>query len=145
MKPEERARQKIHQLLQDAGWVIQDHKDLNLGAALGVAVREFPVSTGYADYLLFVDRQAAGVIEAKPEGTTLTSAEYQSDKYIFSLPFRPTTIQLRSEKVPAKVLCPKCGNPMRVKFQKGKMNKRKPFYSCSRYPICKGCKPKPSF
>jgi hypothetical protein len=60
-------------------------------------------------------------------------------------PYRPTPIQLRSEKVPVKVLCPKCGNPMRVKFQKGKMNKRKPFYSCSRYPICKGCKPKPSF
>jgi type I restriction enzyme R subunit len=81
MKPEERARQKIDQLLQDAGWVIQDHKDLNLGSALGVAVREFPVSTGFADYLLFVDRQGAGVIEAKPEGTTLTSAEYQSDTY----------------------------------------------------------------
>jgi len=86
VKPEEKARQKIDQLLVDAGWVIQDHKDLNLGASLGVAVREFPVSTGYADYLLFVDRQAAGVIEAKPEGTTLTSAEYQSNKYLCSLP-----------------------------------------------------------
>ena len=85
MKPEEKARQKIDQLLLDAGWVIQDHKDLNLGASLGVAVREFPVSTGFADYMLFVDRKAAGVIEAKPEGTTLTSAEYQSDKYLCSL------------------------------------------------------------
>jgi type I restriction enzyme, R subunit len=86
VKPEEKARQRIDQLLQDAGWILQDCKELNLGASLGVAVREFSVSTGFADYLLFVDRQAAGVIEAKPEGTTLTSAEYQSDKYIFSLP-----------------------------------------------------------
>lgn len=85
MKPEEKARQKIDQLLVDAGWIIQDHKDLNLGASLGVAVREFPVSTGYADYMLFVDRKAAGVIEAKPEGMTLSSVEYQSDKYLCSL------------------------------------------------------------
>jgi type I restriction enzyme R subunit len=80
MKPEERARQKIDQLLIDADWVIQDHKDLNLGSSLGVAVREFPVSSGFADYMLFVDRKAVGVIEAKPEGTTLSSVEYQSDK-----------------------------------------------------------------
>jgi type I restriction enzyme, R subunit len=85
MKPEERARQKIDQLLVDAGWVIQDQKDRNLGSSLGVAVREFPVSTGYADYLLFVDRKADRLIEAKSEGTTLTSAEFQSDKYPFSL------------------------------------------------------------
>ena len=86
MKPEEKARQRIDQLLQEASWTLQDYRDLNLGASLGVAVREFSVSTGFADYLLFVDRKAAGAIEAKPEGTTLTSAEYQSDKYIFSLP-----------------------------------------------------------
>ena len=30
---------------------------------------------GRADYLLFVDRQAVGTIEAKPEGTTLTEVE----------------------------------------------------------------------
>jgi len=47
---------------------------LNLGAAPGVAVREFPLQTGFADYLLFVDRQAAGVIEAKPVGTILVAA-----------------------------------------------------------------------
>jgi type I restriction enzyme R subunit len=37
---------------------------------LGVAVREFPLKVGFVDYMLFVDRQAVGVIEAKPEGTT---------------------------------------------------------------------------
>ena len=86
MKPEQKARVKIDQLLTDAGWTIQDHKYLNLGASLGVAIREFPLKSGFADYLLFIDRKAAGVIEAKAEGTTLSSVEYQSDKYLFSLP-----------------------------------------------------------
>jgi type I restriction enzyme R subunit len=54
MTPEEEARQEIDQLLEAAGWQIQDYKDLNLGADLGVAVREFPVATGSADYLLFI-------------------------------------------------------------------------------------------
>ena len=68
MKPEEKARQKIDQLLQDAGWSLQDHKDLNLGASLGVAVREFPVSTGFADYLLFVDRKSCRCHRGKTGG-----------------------------------------------------------------------------
>jgi type I restriction enzyme, R subunit len=86
MKPEQAARHNIDKLLEAARWTIEDYKDLNLGASQGVAVREFPLISGFADYLLFVDRKAVGVIEAKPEGTTLTSTEYQSDKYLFSLP-----------------------------------------------------------
>lgn len=39
MKPEEKARQRIDQLLEAAGWKVQDRRELNLGAALGVAVR----------------------------------------------------------------------------------------------------------
>ncbi len=62
MKPEEKARQQIDQLLEAAGWKIQDLHELNLGASLGVAVREFPLKSGAADYLLFVDREAVGVI-----------------------------------------------------------------------------------
>lgn len=41
MKPEQKARQKIDQLLIDAGWEVQDHKNLNLGETVGVAVRAF--------------------------------------------------------------------------------------------------------
>ncbi len=82
MKPEEEARQKIDQLLKQAGWVIQDIEELNLGASLGVAVREYSLSTGAADYLLFVDRQPVGAIEAKPVGTTLSGVSEQSQKYI---------------------------------------------------------------
>ncbi len=86
MKPEEKARQRIDQLLSEAGWIIQDVSELNLGAALGVAVREFPLKTGSADYLLFLNRQAVGVIEAKPEGTTLSGVAAQSGKYLAGLP-----------------------------------------------------------
>ena len=86
MKPEELARKKIDELLEVAGWVIQDVKDLNLSASLGVVIREFPLKSGFADYLLFVDKKAVGVIEAKPEGTTLSGTADQSDKYLFSLP-----------------------------------------------------------
>lgn len=86
MKPEERARQKIDVLLKLAGWTIQNYEDLNLGASLGVIIREFPMKTGPVDYLLFVDRKAVGVIEAKPEGTTLTGVDTQSEKYIKGLP-----------------------------------------------------------
>ena len=70
--PEEQAQEAIDQLLDVAGWRVQDREGLNLGAARGVAVREFPLSTGFADYLLFVDHKAVGVIEAKAEDTTLT-------------------------------------------------------------------------
>lgn len=86
MKPEEEARQLIDELLEAAGWKVQDYRDLNLGAALGIAVREFPLKTGSADYMLFVDRKAAGVIEAKPIGATLGGVDWQSDKYTIGLP-----------------------------------------------------------
>ena len=87
MKPEEEARKKIDTLLELAGWLVQDYKDLNLGAGVGVAVREFPLKgAGFADYLLFVERHAVGVVEAKPEGTTLSGVSEQTEKYLHSLP-----------------------------------------------------------
>jgi hypothetical protein len=46
---------------------VQDRAALNLAAARGVAVREFPLLTGYADYLLFVDRRSIGAVEAQSE------------------------------------------------------------------------------
>jgi len=86
MKPEEKARQKIDRMLEAAGWTVQDVQELNLSASPGVAVREFPMENGVADYLLFVDRMALGVVEAKPEGTTLSGVADQSGKYIAVIP-----------------------------------------------------------
>jgi len=86
MKPEEKARQDIDKLLNLAGWKVQDYNELNLGACPGVAVREFPLQSGYADYLLFEDRKPVGVLEAKPQGTTLSGIAEQSEKYLASIP-----------------------------------------------------------
>ena len=86
LTPEQEAREQIDALLEAAGWHVQSLNVLNLGASVGVAVREFPLSTGKADYLLFVDRKAVGVIEAKKVGTTLSHVEDQSEKYTVGLP-----------------------------------------------------------
>jgi len=93
MKPEEKARQVIDILLEAAGWKVQNLQDVDLGVALGVAVREFPLKAGAADYLLFVDRKAVGVVEAKPEGTTLSGVAEQSSKYIASVPDNLPAVQ----------------------------------------------------
>ena len=67
MTPEQRAREVIDRKLLQSGWIIQDVKSLNPMAAMGVAVREFPTSTGEVDYALFVEGVPVGVVEAKPE------------------------------------------------------------------------------
>jgi len=84
MTPEQQARERIDNLLEKAGWVVQDYRRVNLSDSLGVAVREFPLSEGIADYLLFVNRVPVGVIEAKPEGTTLSGVAEQTAKYILN-------------------------------------------------------------
>lgn len=83
MSPEERARLVIDEKLKQAGWVIQDMNALNLAAAPGVAIREFPTSTGEVDYALFVEGRPVGVVEAKrtEAGESITSVEDQSARY----------------------------------------------------------------
>jgi type I restriction enzyme R subunit len=46
-------------------------------------VREYPTDTGPADYVLFVNRNAVGVIEAKKDsaGENLTAVENQTERY----------------------------------------------------------------
>ncbi len=84
--PEQRARVKIDGMLAAAGWVVQDYMAVNLYAGIGVAVRELVTNAGPADYVLFVNRQAVGVIEAKKRGTTLSGVEWQTVKYQANLP-----------------------------------------------------------
>jgi type I restriction enzyme R subunit len=94
MKPEEKARQQIDRLLEAAGWKVQDYRDLNLSASLGVAVCYFPLKEQLeADYLLFVDRKAVGVVEAKPVGTTLSGVAEQTSNYVVSFPDKLPAIQ----------------------------------------------------
>ena len=83
MTPEEKARCVIDNNLRQSGWIIQDLNRLNLSASLGVAVREFPTSTGEVDYALFVDGRPVGVVEAKRSeaGQSITDVEVQSGRY----------------------------------------------------------------
>jgi type I restriction enzyme R subunit len=85
-KPEELARQNIDAMLMQAGWDVQDRERLNLDASQGVVIREFSMASGAADYLMFVDGEAVGTVEAKKEGETLTGVEEQSAKYRAALP-----------------------------------------------------------
>ncbi len=70
--PEAQSRHVIDSLLQHCGWAVQDRHDIDFSVALGIAVREFPLISGYADYMLFVNRQMVGVIEAKKAGIPLS-------------------------------------------------------------------------
>ena len=85
-KPESQAREKIDRQLTDAGWIVQDRAAANLSAGPGVAVREFPLKGGPVDYLLYLDGAAAGAVEAKKEGWTLSGVEAQSKRYSEGLP-----------------------------------------------------------
>ncbi len=109
MTPEIKARQLIDQKLEQAGWVIQDMKALNLGAALGVAVREYPTDTGPADYVLFVKRQAVGVIEAKKDSAAenLTAVEQQTERYATA------TLKWRTDQTPLRFLFQATGQIIR--------------------------------
>ena len=81
--PEQKARDQIDAMLKQAGWVVQDKNKINFAVSTGVAVREYQTAIGPADYVLFVDGQAVGVIEAKAEawGEKLTTVEFQSQGY----------------------------------------------------------------
>ena len=81
LTPEQQARQNIDKQLLQAGWIVQDLKDFNPSASLGIAVREYPTESGAADYILFIDRKPVGVIEAKKEGLTLSGVHDQTTRY----------------------------------------------------------------
>ena len=81
--PEQAARDKIDAMLSHAGWVVQDKKKIDFSVGLGIAVREYQTDVGPADYVLFVDKNPVGVVEAKPEdwGQKITTVEEQSSAY----------------------------------------------------------------
>lgn len=109
MSPESKARQQIDQKLEQAGWIVQDMKQLNLGASRGVAVREYHTDTGPADYVLFVDRHPVGVIEAKRDeaGENITRAEEQTLRYAHA------TLKWRQDDAPLPFLFEATGQIIR--------------------------------
>ena len=85
MRPEDQARRDIDGMLEESGWMVQDYSQRNLGASLGVAIREFPLGRDAADYALFIGRQPVGVVEAKKKGWTLIGVTEQSERYLAGL------------------------------------------------------------
>ena len=88
MTPEEKARQNIDRLFSDAGWSVVDrlHYTPNLSAA---AITEGLLCGNLeADYLLFIDGKAVGVLEAKKEDTDVSSIAVvrQAENYTYKVP-----------------------------------------------------------
>ena len=81
--PEQKARDSIDAMLEQAGWLVQDKKKIDFSAGLGIAIREYQTDAGPADYVLFIDKNPVGVVEAKPEdwGQRITTVEEQSTSY----------------------------------------------------------------
>lgn len=87
LNPEQEARILIDKNLEAAGWEVQSADKMNPYASRGVAVREiFLEGVGKADYLLFVDQKAVGVVEAKKQGTTLSGIAEQTANYAAGIP-----------------------------------------------------------
>ena len=83
MKPEEKARVKIDQMFEDAGWKVvnRDYYSPTLTAA---AIREGLLEGNReADYFLFINGMAVGVLEAKREEVNvsdlMTTIQQKSD------------------------------------------------------------------
>lgn len=88
--PENLACEKIDAGLYAAGWLIQNSGDTDLSASRGIAVRDFSLDRGYgqADYLLYLDGKAAGVLEVQKPGSELIGVDLKSEKYRRGLPLR---------------------------------------------------------
>ncbi len=88
MTPEEKARQKIDQWFADAGWKVVDREDYE-PTCTAVAVREGLLKGNLeADYFLFINGKAVGVLEAKREETDAFASKVceQAALYARSVP-----------------------------------------------------------
>jgi type I restriction enzyme, R subunit len=54
--PEQKARDSIDQMLQQAGWRVQSKNKIDFSVGFGIAVREYRTDVGPADYVLFIDK-----------------------------------------------------------------------------------------
>jgi len=80
---EQRVCDLIDKQLPASGWIVQSKDKINLGAGVGLVVREYQTDIGPADYILFINKKPVGIIEAKrkEEGIHLTVHEMQTDDY----------------------------------------------------------------
>ena len=111
LNPEDKARHElINPALEKAGWVIQHFKAADVCGSKGVAVEFFPMGwgVGEADYVLFLNGEAVGIVEAKKEGETLVGKEPQTAKYAKGFPK-----DFRSVDLPLPFIYETSGNEIR--------------------------------
>ena len=118
--PEQIAHDRIDSRLHATGWHVQDKDALDLNSGIGIAVRECQTAIVPADYVLFANRQAIGVIEAKPDswGAKLTTVEEQSEGYAKaklkwlanSEPLQFLVMRAKMKGRESKVMCSPCAN-----------------------------------
>ncbi|MEE0978980.1 MAG: DEAD/DEAH box helicase family protein, partial [Muribaculaceae bacterium] len=88
MTPEQIARQKIDRMFEEAGWAVVD-RDHFSPEDTAVAVEEGLLNGNLeADYLMFINGKAVGVLEAKREEVDVTSSIVceQAEHYTRSVP-----------------------------------------------------------
>lgn len=88
MTPEEKARQKIDQMFYDAGWEVTD-RDHYTPSSTAVAITEGLLNHNLeADYFLFINGKAVGVLEAKRKEVDVDSdmVQEQAENYCRSVP-----------------------------------------------------------
>ena len=88
MAPEEKARVKIDQMFEDAGQKVVD-RDFYTTTLTAAAIREGLLEGNReADYFLFINGMAVGVLEAKRKGVDVTSDKVceQADLYARGVP-----------------------------------------------------------
>ena len=84
MKPEEKARAIIVRMFEEAGWKVVD-RDKYVPNMTAVAIREgLMVGNREADYLLFLNGKAVGVLEAKRIETDINSDIVQEQARLYT-------------------------------------------------------------
>lgn len=88
MLPEEKARLKIDQMFEDAGWKVVD-RDFYSPTITAAAIREGLLEGNHeADYFLFINGKAIGVLEAKRREVDVNSSTVceQTEMYVRGVP-----------------------------------------------------------
>lgn len=78
MTLEEKARQEIDRQLEQAGWSVQSQAEMNIFAGPRGDIREFKLTSGFADYLLYVDGKAGGVTGDESPDTPFSDEQLQA-------------------------------------------------------------------
>jgi len=62
LTPEQQAREKIDKMLNTSGWINQNMDTLDFSGNIGIAAREYQTEAGFADYVLFINRNPVRVV-----------------------------------------------------------------------------------